>query len=399
MTPDRWRQISRVYHAALGRDDLERLAFLAEACAGDEALRLEVQSLLAQPESGFLDKPPVIVAAQTVGGPARSVFTGGRVGVYQVLSPLGSGGMGEVYLAEDTRLGRKVAIKFLSPELVGDERAQKRLIKEAQAAAMLDHPNICTVYEVGEEGGRHFIAMQYAEGETLAARIKSRPLQLREALDVAVQMADALAEAHARGIIHRDVKPQNVMLTPRGQVKVLDFGLAKVAGRQRVAASDAVTTGALTQNGAIVGTVLYMSPEQVCGEELDARSDIFSFGVVLYELVSGCQPFAAKSAAETIAAILTREPLPLRHHVASVPAALERIVGQCLEKEREQRAQSCVRFWILCGPCSGIAIPAQLAPPQRPLSGGLRLDAVARRSIRWRSCPLPTPATIRTWIP
>src|SRR5262245_13108120 len=219
--------------------------------------------------------------------------------------------MGEVYLAEDTRLGRRVAIKLLPAQAGTDEQARKRLLREARAAAMLDHPNICAVYEVGEEEGHRFIVMQYVDGETLAARIKRQPLELSEALAVAVQIADALQEAHARGFVHRDIKPQNIMLTSRGQAKVLDFGLAKTMREAAVADSQAETVSLLTEAGQIIGTVLYMSPEQVKGEELDSRSDIFSFGAVIYELVSGRQPFTAGSTAEIFSAILTRDPQPL----------------------------------------------------------------------------------------
>ena len=214
--------------------------------------------------------------------------------------------MGEVHLADDLQLGRKVAIKLLPPELVADERARKRLIREARAAATLDHPNICGIYEVGESDGRSFIVMQYIEGETLAVRIKRRPLGLAESLDVARQIVDALAEAHDHGIVHRDIKPQNIMLTSRGQVKVLDFGVAKVP-----ADTQADTASALTTPGSLVGTVPYMSPEQVRGEEPDSRSDVFSFGSLLFELVTGRAPFGVGSGVETAAAILTREPEPL----------------------------------------------------------------------------------------
>jgi serine/threonine protein kinase/Flp pilus assembly protein TadD len=258
---------------------------------------------------------------------------------YRVLEKLGAGGMGEVYLAEDTQLDRKVAIKFLPPESTADQQAKKRLAREARAAAKLDHPNICTIHEVGEEEGRSFIVMQYVEGVTLASRLQRKPLEIVEALDIAVHVADALAEAHSHGIIHRDIKPQNVMLTARGQVKVLDFGLAKVVQQRSFADSGAETESLLTERGMIMGTVPYMSPEQVRGETLDARSDIFSFGAVLYEMVSGRQLFAAESLAGTISAILTTEPPPLKRYV-DVPEQLQRIVQKCLEKNRERRYQT-----------------------------------------------------------
>src|SRR5438132_1909208 len=248
--------------------------------------------------------------------------------------------MGEVYLAEDTHLGRKVAIKFLPSESAADEQAKKRLIREAQSAAALDHPNICAIHEVAEEDGQSFIVMQYVDGETLAKLIQRQPLELREVLDIAVQIADALAEAHSRGMIHRDIKPQNIMLTARRQVKVMDFGLAKAVKDRSALESEAATQSLLSEPGAIVGTVPYMSPEQVRGESLDVRSDLFSFGSVLYETISGHQPFGAENAAATLSAILTREPPLLARYSREIPQELERIVTKALRKNREERYQT-----------------------------------------------------------
>ena len=259
---------------------------------------------------------------------------------YRIIKKLGAGGMGEVYLAEDTILDRKVAIKFLPSESSNDVNANRRLIREAKSAATLDHPNICAIHEVGEERGRHFIVMQYVDGETLDCKINAQTTKLSEALTIAVQIADAIAEAHTRGIIHRDIKPQNIMITARGQAKVMDFGLAKEMRETRQLESQAETLGFLTAPGVILGTVPYMSPEQVRGEAADARSDIFSFGALLYEMFSGCKPFAAESSAATISAILTREPPPLARYARGVPMELERIVSKCLEKNRERRYQT-----------------------------------------------------------
>ncbi len=259
---------------------------------------------------------------------------------YHILQRLGAGGMGEVYLAEDTRLNRKVAIKLLPPESTSDPQARKRLIREAQSAAALDHPNICAIHEVGEADGRSFIVMQYVEGETLADFIRRKPLELPQFLGIAAQVADALAEAHSRQIIHRDIKPQNIMITARGQVKVLDFGLAKVVKDKDALLSEVETASLLTEPGAVAGTLPYMSPEQVRRESLDARSDIFSFGSVLYEMVSGHRAFTAESPGETMSAILTREPPPLERYSRDVPAELERIVSKTLRKDREERYQT-----------------------------------------------------------
>ena len=269
-----------------------------------------------------------------------TISSGTRLGRYEIRSKIGAGGMGEVYLAEDTQLGRRVALKLLPLEANLNEQARKRLVREARAAATLDHPNICSVYEVGEADGRSFIAMQFVEGETLDLRLKQRPLELKESLSLASQIADALVEAHAHGIIHRDIKPANIIISSRGQAKVMDFGLAKVIQQAQAIESEADTEALLSTPGAILGTVPYMSPEQVRGEALDARSDIFSFGVVLYEMLSGRQPFASESAAATVSAILTHEPPPLARFALNVPEELQRIVRKCLEKDRERRCQT-----------------------------------------------------------
>jgi eukaryotic-like serine/threonine-protein kinase len=292
---------------------------------------------------------------------------GHRLGAYRILSPLGAGGMGEVYLAEDTRLHRRVALKLLPPRAAEDERSHKRLLREAQAAAALDHPNICTVYDVGEAEGHSFIAMQYVEGETLAARLR-QPLDLDVALAIAVQVAAALAEAHRHGIIHRDIKPQNIMLSGGGQVKVLDFGLARFT---EPADGTAETVTLLTESGAIAGTVPYMSPEQTRGDPLDARSDVFSFGCVFYEMLARTHPFHGRTAAETISAILTREPAALPDTIA--PDEVQRILRKCLEKNRERRYQTTADLVIdLENARSGRHAPARppsgatvSAPPHR----------------------------------
>src|SRR5262245_45861254 len=340
MEPERWRQIDQLLEAALERKPEERAAFLAAACAGDESLLLEVESLLRSDEAAesFIEEPVITLAANVLAEQHLQLLAGQRVGHYQILSRLGAGGMGEVYLAEDLKLARKVAIKFLPPALIADEQARERLLRDARAAAALYHPNICTIYEVGDEAGRSFIVMQYIEGETLATRIARKRLEMSEALTIAIQVAEALQVAHLRGIIHRDIKPQNLMLTTRGQVKVLDFGLAKVVHEQVVVSDEAETISQMSGPGAIVGTVPYMSPEQVRGEHLDVRSDIFSFGTTLYEMLSGRRPFEANSTAEIISAILTREAAPLEQD--RTPKDLERIIRRCLEKDLERRYQT-----------------------------------------------------------
>lgn len=247
--------------------------------------------------------------------------------------------MGEVYLAEDTKLHRKVAIKLLPQESQADEQARKRLIREARAAARLDHPNICAIHEVNDQAERSYIVMQYVDGETLADRLRRKPLTLFEALDIAIQTADALSEAHLQGIIHRDIKPQNILVNTRGQVKVLDFGLAKSQGNL-FADSEAETEINLTSPGVIMGSVPYLSPEQARAEMMDARSDIFSFGTVVYEIVTGRHPFRNDSAAATIAAILMREPPPLKDLNPSLPTEMERIISKTIRKDKDRRYQT-----------------------------------------------------------
>jgi hypothetical protein len=299
---------------------------------------------------------------------------GQTVGIYRVISPLGAGGLGQVYLAEDTRLGRRVALKVLPPETSDDPRSGKRLLREAQAAAALDHPNICTVFDVGEADGCAFIAMQYVEGEALSDRAARRPLGVAATLDIGAQLAAALDEAHRHGIVHRDIKPQNVMLTSGGHVRVLDFGLAKPTPAR---AADSATATVLTDSGVITGTAPYMSPEQIRGETVDARSDLFSAGVVLYELLSGARPFAASAAADVMLAILTRDPPPLTDNQA--PPEVQRIVRKCLEKDRDRRYQS----------ARDLAIDLEnarraLAPAAEPSASLERAPAAPTRArLRW----------------
>ena len=269
-----------------------------------------------------------------------TITAGSRLGRYAIHSQLGAGGMGEVFLAEDTQLGRRVAIKLLPAETAADERARRRLIREARAAATLDHPHICAVYEVGEADGLLFIAMQYVEGQTLAARLRRGEVELAEALTIATQVADALGEAHARGVLHRDIKPGNIMVTSRGDAKVMDFGLAKPMAAEESGSGETVTDSLLSAPGAVIGTVPYMSPEQVRGEVVDARSDLFSVGVVLYEMLCGRRPFDDSSQAAISAAILTRDPLPLARFAPNTPAELERIVLKALRKNPDERYQT-----------------------------------------------------------
>lgn len=348
MKPEQWKKIDDLVQAALELEVEDRPAFLDSECRGDATLRREVESLIAYQEdaSSFLESPAIKDAALLMAGAESAAMEGRTIGHYNLTCKIGEGGMGEVYLAHDTSLNRRVAIKLLSDKLTTDELARKRLIREARAAACLDHANICSVYEVAEQDRLTFIVMQYVEGETLAERIAREPMAIDEVLDIAEQVADGLAEAHSRGIIHRDIKPQNVMLTARGQVKVLDFGLAKIVRSEGVAASEIVTESLMSEPGVIAGTFPYMSPEQLRAEAIDPRSDIFSLGVVMYEMITGRQPFARDSSAETIAAIQMVKPASLRTYRAEAPEALECVVAKSLEKDREERYQTASELLI-----------------------------------------------------
>lgn len=339
MSISNWQEVESIFHEALVLDGRRRSEYLDRACSGLASLRREVESLLKAYESRshFMEDPAFEVGLRFLHSNEGKSFLGETIGLYKVLEALGKGGMGEVYLAEDTRLGRKVALKFLSPELVGDSWAKRQLIKEAQAAAMLDHPNICAVYGLEEIDGHSFIVMQFVEGETLAALIKARRIEPSYVLPVAKQIVSALAESHAHSIIHRDIKPKNIMVTASGQVKVLDFGLAKTIQERKNLEATLDSVSNLSKTGLVQGTVAYMSPEQLRAETLDYRTDIFSFGTVLYELLTGQRPFARDSEAETISAILTADPPPLSKHGQH---DLSSIVLKCLQKDKNQRYQS-----------------------------------------------------------
>jgi serine/threonine-protein kinase len=337
-----WQQIETLFHEALSISAKERPAYLAGVCNGNEALRIEVESLLCafEKDGGLMDEPMLSLGWRVIASEKAGTLEGKTIGQYRIQRLLGQGGGGEVYLAEDVELDRSVALKFFTSQVMDDVWVRRQSIKEARAVAGLEHPNICAVHGIEEIDGYHFIVMQYVEGETLASLASKGTLEMKRILDLAKQIVCALEAAHAHGIIHRDIKPQNIVVTTDGQIKVLDFGLAKVIRPSQNREQTLQGWSQNSQKGLIVGTVAYMSPEQLRAEELDVRSDIFSVGILLYELISGTNPYRQTSEAETITATLTRKPSPLTHPSAKIPPALNAIVQRCLEKEKQRRYQS-----------------------------------------------------------
>lgn len=348
MTPERYAELTRLCQAALELNASQRTAFLSQACAGDDELRAEIEALLAadEAENSLIDSPALEVAAQ-IFAHEQGAITGRKLGNYQILSQLGAGGMGEVYLAEDTRLKRKVALKVLPAAFTQNAERVRRFEREAQAASALNHPNILTIHDFGQTdtaGGRlHYIVTEFIEGVTLRQRLTRGRLPLPEALSIVKQIAAALDKAHEAGIFHRDIKPENVMLRPDGLVKVLDFGLARVTELRNADFGMRIEEAGTPQStapGLVMGTPRYMSPEQARGLKVDERTDVFSLGVVFYEMVTGEPAFAGASTAEVFAALLEKEPLPLRQFVSEVPNRIQEIISQMLAKEREQRYPS-----------------------------------------------------------
>jgi serine/threonine protein kinase/Tol biopolymer transport system component len=343
MTPERWQKIKGIFHAALEREPHARAPFLDQACPGDDELRSEVESLLSSYEQTgeFIDSPAYEAAAGIIVDNASGLRASQVLGSYRILSTLGRGGMGEVYLAEDNRLGRKVALKLLPSSFTNDPDRLARFEREARAASALNHPNILTIYEVGSFENRRFIAAEYVEGETLRQRESRAPLRIDEVLELAIQIASALAAAHQAGIVHRDIKPDNIMLRSDGYVKVVDFGLAKLTGKPKTSIDTSLPTMLQvdTGTGVVMGTTAYMSPEQSRGLELDARTDIWSLGVVLYEMLSGTMPFKGDTPSDLIVSILDRDPPPLVA-IRALPSELDWIIRKTLRKDREERYQS-----------------------------------------------------------
>ena len=331
-----WERLEELFHATLQLEAADRERYLLRECSGDEELRREVESLIAASENtpNFIETPALTLGMRVLSNGIPESFVGQSIGHYKIIRLLGRGGMGDVYLAEDSKLQRQVALKFIGNAFIDNEWAREQLIAEARAVAKLENPNICTVHGFEEVGGYNFIVMQFVEGESLGSLLRRGPLTVEQALDFAEQISSALAAAHVRGIIHRDIKPQNMIVTEEGQVKVLDFGLAKFVQQNRNAENPGVAQNQTSHLGLLVGTVDYMSPEQTQGEELDGRTDLFSFGVVLYEMLGGTNPFSRTTNQETLVAINEQEPA---WSLRGVPERLIKIIRRCLAKDRTER--------------------------------------------------------------
>jgi serine/threonine protein kinase len=332
-------QIEEAFHAVLARPAADRDRYLLESCSGNAALYDEVCSLVAawEGDCNFLKEPALETALAVLSNSGRESLIGKTIGNYRINSLLGRGGMGEVYLAFDLRLERKVALKFLSRELAGDSTAKSQIISEAQAAAKVDHPNICHIYGLEDFEDDAFIVMQYVHGITLAHLIRKGPVNRQHLFDLIRQIVSALGQSHSQGIIHRDIKPQNIMITPSGQAKLLDFGLATSIATHPKDVETNIKRSSKVR--AIPGTIRYMSPEQLRGEDLDSRSDVFSLGTLLYEMVSGSNPFARTSDREVASAILSSVPKPIRQGSARI-TRFASIVQRCLAKSPKERYKS-----------------------------------------------------------
>jgi serine/threonine protein kinase len=341
------QQLEELFHEALALKAPERRAFMARLRESNPALVAGLESLIAAHEGtdSLIDSPAYEFAAELIAEPQPALVAGQVVGHYQILGPVGKGGMGEVFLASDTKLDRKVALKLLPVEFTHDKSRLNRFIQEAKAASSLNHPNIITIHEIGQTESAHFIATEFIDGQTLKQHMVQGRMNVPEILDISIQAASALNAAHAAGIIHRDIKPENIMLRPDGYVKVLDFGLAKLTESRQVNATTAdleqdTMLKAHTKPGTLMGTFKYMSPEQARGQALDARTDVFSLGIVMYEMTAGRPAFAGATEVDTLVSIIEKDPVALDECAPEVPAELQRIVNKALRKDREERYQT-----------------------------------------------------------
>ena len=345
MADENWQKVREVLDAALQQAPEERQNYVHKACGDDKTLLAEVESLFASMDEfdGFMETPAIAQVADVIESEKKTLESGKCFGHYEVVKQIGIGGMGEVYLAKDKKLGRQVAVKILNDRFRQDKSNLKRFIHEAKAASALNHPNILTIHEIGESEEAHYIVSEYIKGKTLREILNEKALKLLEVLDIAIQIANALTTAHEAHLVHRDIKPENVMIRPDGLVKVLDFGLAKlVEEKNKSFLGLRVSSGkqSHTAEGIILGTVNYMSPEQAKGERVDERTDIFSLGATVYEMIAGQTPFADKSASETFANLIYDEPQPLSRFAANVPDELQQIVSKMLRKNKDERYQT-----------------------------------------------------------
>jgi TolB-like protein len=341
MHPERGQNCTDLFNVAVEQPPDERAAFLQRSCDGDEALRRKVELLLKYHDTSgdFIKSPAFKVAPELLAGDPEALI-GQHLGCYRVDAVAGVGGMGVVYVAWDERLGRKVALKLLPQSMVAKEADLERLKREARTASALNHPNIVTIHDVGEVGSTHYVATEFIEGTTLRERMAKGPIPLNEAVDIAAQVTSALSVPHRAGIVHRDIKPENIMLRPDGYVKVLDFGIAKLTQQETLATTTMLLTQPATQRSMVLGTTRYMSPEQAMAQQVDARSDLWSLGVVLYEMLAGRTPFEGETATDVIAAIFDRDPQPLKDRAPIVPPALQSVVGKSLRKDPAERYQT-----------------------------------------------------------
>ncbi len=390
MNPERWQQIDELFLAALEHDDEERAVFLDEACGGDGSLRKEVESLIASHEQAgtFIERQAFEAAAPMLVEDQDRLAAGQQIGHYEIIRLLGEGGMGEVYVAQDRKLHRRIALKLLPACFTTDAERLRRFEQEAHAASALNHPNILTVYEIGEADSSRFIATEYVDGETLRQRVSRSDLALSESLDIAIQIASALVAAHRAGVVHRDIKPENLMVREDGIVKVLDFGIAKLIEQPVAEPAASTRVRVKTDTGVVLGTSSYMSPEQARGLAVDARTDIWSLGVVLYEMAAGRAPFEGATTGDVIVSILEHEPSPLAQFWTEAPAELQRIIAKALQKDREERYQTARDLLIdLKRLKEELDFEAKLDHSQQPnLNGEGRLSAAewsAHSQPRW----------------
>ncbi|MDQ3750332.1 MAG: protein kinase [Acidobacteriota bacterium] len=342
MKTDSWEKAKEIFGDALKLAPADRSRFLKEVCAGDDETRREVESLFDSYDEAesYMENPAVSEVAEFIVAEQNRLASGQCFGHYEIIKQIGTGGMGEVYLAQDKKLDRRVAVKIINEKFAKHESNLNRFIQEAKAASALNHPNILVIHEIGESDDANYIVSEFVEGKTLRETIKQISLKLSEVLDISIQIAGALSAAHAAKIVHRDIKPENIIVRPDGYVKILDFGLAKLVEQKAVGFEDETAKQNETVEGVILGTVNYMSPEQAKGERVDERTDIFSLGAVVYEMIAGRTPFAGDSVSETFANLINAEPQPLSQFVLNVPDELQRIVAKTLRKDKDERYQT-----------------------------------------------------------